>query len=55
MFEPSIHKVFASRDAIFHEKGDEANKDNNYERWHILLEVEDKKEVEYSVQQNLEG
>lgn len=40
MFYPSTHKVFASRDVIFHEREDEGNKDSNYEKWHILFEVE---------------
>jgi len=56
MFDPSTHKVFAGRDVIFHEYADEGNMDNNYERWHILVEVEDNKveaKVEDREQQNL--
>ena len=43
MFDPSTHRVFASRDVIFHEQEDEGNKDNNYKIWHILLEFEENK------------
>jgi len=41
---PLLTKKFASRDVIFHEKGDEGSKDNSYERWHVLPKVEDNKE-----------
>ena len=57
MFDPSTHKVFASRDVIFHEHANEGNKDNNNERWHILPEIEDNKakaKVEDSEQQKLQ-
>jgi len=55
MFDPSTHKVFASRDVIFHEQANEGNKENNYERWHILPKVEDNKvEAKNSEQQKLE-
>eukprot|EP00253_Pinus_taeda_P011405 PITA_11405 len=51
MFDQSNHRVFASRDAIFHEQADERNRDNIYERWHILPKVEDSK-VEEKVEDN---
>ena len=41
LFDPSNHIVFASIDVIFHEQENECNKDNNYEKLHILFEVED--------------
>ena len=41
LFNPSTHKVFASRDVIFHEQVDKANKDKCYEEWHIPLLIED--------------
>lgn len=46
MFDPSTHRVFASRYVIFHEREDEGNKDKNYERWHILPKFEDNKAEE---------
>ena len=51
MFGPSTHKVFASRDVIFHEHEDKGNNYNIYERWKILPEVEyHKKEAKGSEQ-----
>ena len=35
MLNKSTHKVFTSRDVIFHEHVDEGNKDRNYEEWHM--------------------
>ena len=43
MFDPFTHRVFASRDVIFHDQVDEGNTHNIYEKWHILPEVEDNK------------
>ncbi len=51
MFDWSTHKVFLSRDLIFHEQADQGNKDNNYAMWHILLEDEDNK-VEVKAEDN---
>lgn len=44
LFNPSTHKVFTSRDVIFHEKVDERNKDKIYEEWHMPLLIEDNNE-----------
>jgi len=41
MFNPTTHKVFASRDVIFHEHVDEVNKDRSYEEWHMPLLIDD--------------
>lgn len=41
MFNPSTHKVFASRDIIFHEQVDEGNKHGSYEEWHMPLIIDD--------------
>ena len=41
MFNPSTHKVFASRDVIFHEHVHEGNKDKNNEEWHMILLIDD--------------
>jgi hypothetical protein len=38
LFDPSTHKVFASRDVLFHEKEAGNHDDNNHEEWHILLD-----------------
>jgi len=52
LFNPSTHKVFASRDVVFHEQDVETNKENSYDRWHDLLNDEDVKEdVEEKQQQ----
>lgn len=40
MFNPSTHKVFASRDVIFHEHVDEGNMDKSYEEWHMPLLID---------------
>ena len=54
-FNPSTNKLLASRDVTFHEQADEGNMDNNYERWHILSEVEYiKDEAKDREQQKLE-
>jgi hypothetical protein len=44
LFDPSTHKVFASRDVIFHEQAEGNNEDNSHEGWHVLLEDEEVKE-----------
>jgi hypothetical protein len=44
LFDPSTHKVFASRDVIFHEQIEGKNEDNNHGGWHVLLEDEEVKE-----------
>jgi hypothetical protein len=44
LFNPSTHKMFASRDVIFHEKEKGNNEDKNHEIWHVLLEDEEVKE-----------
>ena len=41
MVNPSTHKVFVSRDVIFHEKVDKGNKDKSYEEWHMPLLIDD--------------
>jgi hypothetical protein len=38
LFDPSIHKVFASRDVLFHEKEVGNHDDNSHEEWHGLLD-----------------
>ena len=49
MFNPSTHKVFASRDVIFHEQVDEGNKDRSYEEWNMpSLIDENNDEAKYS-------
>jgi hypothetical protein len=35
MFDPNTHKVFASRDVLFHEHVDEGHKVDSYDEWHI--------------------
>jgi hypothetical protein len=35
MFDPCTHKVFASRDVLFHEHADEGHKVDSYDAWHI--------------------
>jgi hypothetical protein len=44
LFDPSTHKVFSSRDVIFHEKEKGNNEDNNHEGWQVLLEDEEVKQ-----------
>jgi hypothetical protein len=44
MFDPSTHKVFASRDVIFHEHEEGNNEDNSHAGWQVLLEDEEVKE-----------
>ena len=41
IFNPSTHRVFQSKDVIFHEKVDEGNKDRSYEEWHKPLVMDD--------------
>jgi hypothetical protein len=47
LFDPSTHKVFASRDVIFHEHAKGNNEDNSHEGWHALLKDEDVKEEKH--------
>ena len=47
LFDPATHKVFASRDVIFHEQVEVNNKDKNHEGWHVLLEDEEVKEEKH--------
>ena len=44
LFDPSTHKVFASRYVIFHERVEGKNEDKGHEGWHVLLEDKDVKE-----------
>jgi len=41
LFNPFNHKVFASRDVVFHEQVDDGNHDRDNEEWHMPLLVED--------------
>jgi hypothetical protein len=43
LFDPYTHKVFASRDVIFHEQTEGKNEDNSHEGWHVLIEDEEVK------------
>jgi hypothetical protein len=47
LFDASTHKVFASRDVIFHEKAEGNNEDKSPEGWHVLLEDEEVKEEKH--------
>ena len=52
LFDPSTHKVFASRDVLFHEQ-EVGNHDNNsHEEWHRLLDegVKEEKQQQQSSQ-----
>jgi hypothetical protein len=41
MFDPNIHKVFASRDVLFHENVDEVRKEYDYDVWNLPKENEE--------------
>jgi hypothetical protein len=43
LFDPSTHKVFVSRDVIFHEQTEGNNEDNSHEGWNVLIEDENVK------------
>jgi hypothetical protein len=47
VFDPSTHKVFGSRDVIFHEQAEGNNEYNNHEGWHVLIEYEEVKEEKH--------
>jgi hypothetical protein len=54
LFDPSTHKVFASRDVLFHEEEARNHDDNSHEEWHKLLNKgvkEEKKQKQQSSQQ----
>jgi hypothetical protein len=38
LFDPTTHKVFASRDVLFHEKEAGNHDDNSHEEWQRLLD-----------------
>ena len=40
LFDPSTHKVFASRDVLFHEQETEISENSNqsHEEWHRVLD-----------------
>jgi hypothetical protein len=38
LFDPSTHKVFVSRDVLFHEKEAGNHDDNSHEEWQRLLD-----------------
>jgi hypothetical protein len=44
LFDPATHKVFASRDVLFHEQEARNHDDNNHEEWHRLLDERVKEE-----------
>jgi hypothetical protein len=41
MFDPNNHKVFASRDVLFHENADEVRKTYDYDVWNLPKENEE--------------
>jgi hypothetical protein len=53
LFDPSTHKVFASRDVLFHEQEAENHDDNSHEEWHRLLDegVKEEHQQQQSSQQ----
>jgi hypothetical protein len=52
LFDPSTHKVFASRDVLFHEQEARNHDDNNHVEWHRLLDegVKEEKQQQPSQQ-----
>jgi hypothetical protein len=51
LFDLSTHKVFASRDVLFHEKEAGNHDDNSHEEWHRLLDEGVKEEQQHPPQQ----
>ena len=49
MFDPSAHKVFPSRDVIFHEDVDEGHQVHSYDKWHIFYDY-DKEDPDVDVE-----
>ena len=41
MFDPSTHKVFASRDVVFHKRVDEGHKVDSSDAWHIPYDYDE--------------
>jgi hypothetical protein len=50
LFDPSTHKVFASRDVLFHEQEAGNHDDNSHEEWHRLLDEGVKEEQQQQQQ-----
>lgn len=51
IFDPSTHKVFVSRDVVFHEQVDDGNPVQNNEEWHVPLLLNEDSETRISQQQ----
>jgi hypothetical protein len=51
LFDPATHKVFASRDVIFHEKEAGNHDENSHEEWQRLLDEGVKEEQQQPPQQ----
>jgi hypothetical protein len=53
LFDPSTHKLFVSRDVLFHEQEVGNHDDNSHEEWHRLLDegVKEEKQQQQSSQQ----
>jgi len=51
LFDPASHKVFVSRDVLFHEQIDDGNPVQNNEEWHVPLLSEEDTETGVSQQQ----
>ena len=49
MFDPSAHKVFPSRDVIFHEDANEGHQVDNHDTWHIFYDY-DKDDADVDVE-----
>ena len=49
MFDPSAHKVFPSRDVIFHEDANEGHEVDSYNTWHIFYDY-DKDDADVDVE-----
>lgn len=42
MFDPNTHKVFASKDVLFHENAGEVPKEDGYDVWNLHKKNEEK-------------
>jgi transposase InsO family protein len=52
LFDPSSHKLFASRDVVFHENADKGDKMNDIDVWHSSNDIDDHVKIDAMVKQN---